>query len=232
MNSDIPKVLHPLNGKPLIGHVISSLREAGVEEIVTVVGYKGESVLDALPKGVRHVWQREQLGTGHAVMQAEEVLSGFKGRVVIACGDVPLIRPRTFKKLIGLCGEKTGAALLTMTLDEPSGYGRIVKSKEGFFQRIVEEKDASPGERLINEVNTGTYVFDKDLLFAGLKRLDTNNAQNEYYLTDALGYIAGSGLDVAVLPLDDPTEGSGINKQDELIRLEEYIKNLNKADDI
>ncbi|MCL2025297.1 MAG: NTP transferase domain-containing protein [Leptospirales bacterium] len=232
MNSQLPKVLHQLKDKPLIRHVIDSLTEAGVNTLVAVVGYEGERVLEVLPAEVKHVWQREQLGTGHAVMQAEKALSEFDGRVVVACGDVPLISPRSFKKLIGLCEGKTKATLLTMRPENPEGYGRIVKDKNNFFQRIVEEKDASPQERLIGEVNTGTYVFDKKLLFEGLKNLNTNNAQREYYLTDVLEHILNFGFDVGVMLLDDPIEGSGINKQDELAQLERYLDNLNKMDNI
>ena len=226
MNSDLPKVLHRLKGKPLIQHVMDNLAEAGVKDIITVVGYEGEKVLEVLPAGIRHVWQREQLGTGHAVMQAEEALSEFKGCVVIACGDVPLISPLSFKKLIGLCEGKTKAALLTMKPKNPEGYGRIVRNKDGFFQRIVEEKDASEKERLIDEVNTGTYVFDKELLFDGLKNVNTNNAQREYYLTDVLEHVLNSGFDAGILLLDDPVEGSGINKQDELAQLEKYLDKI------
>jgi len=225
MNSELPKVLHPLKGKPLIWYVIDSLREAGVSNIIVVVGYEGEKVLEVLPAGVGHVWQREQLGTGHAVMQAEEIFSEFDGRIVIACGDVPLISPLSFKKLISLCEGRVKAALLTMKPDDPEGYGRVIKNKDGFFQKIVEEKDASPQERLIGEVNTGTYVFDRKLLFDGLKNLNTNNAQREYYLTDVLEHILNYGFDVGVSLLDNPVEGSGINRREELAQLEKYLNN-------
>ena len=230
MNSELPKVLHQLKGKPLIRHVTDNLAEAGVNTIIVVVGYEGEKVLEVLPAGVGHVWQREQLGTGHAVMQAEKALAGFIGCVVIACGDVPLISPLSFKKLISLCEGKTKAALLTMKPKIFEGYGRIVRNKDGGFQKIVEEKDASPQEKLIGEVNTGTYVFDSELLFGGLKNLNTNNAQREYYLTDVPKHVLDSGFDVGILLLDDPVEGSGINKQDELTQLEKYLDNLNKTD--
>ena len=224
MNSDLPKVLHPLKGRPLILHVIGSLQEAGVTDIIVVVGYKGESVLTVLPDNVKHVWQREQLGTGHAVMQAEDVLNGFKGKVLIACGDVPLIKPDTFKRLIEESQAETiGAAVLTMDIETPTGYGRILKDNNGRFQRIVEEKDASPEERLINEVNTGTYIFEKDFLFAGLKKLNTNNAQKEYYLTDALRHVVDSGFNVKTVLLENSLEGSGVNAPDELLSLENSL---------
>ena len=225
MNSELPKVLHSLDGKPLVKHVISSLQSAGVGDIIVVVGYKGDQVAEVLPSGVRHVWQYEQLGTGHAVMQAEEALEGFSGRVIVACGDVPLMKGSTFMRLIEESGEEgTKAVVLTMELENPTGYGRIMKDGNGSFRKIVEEKDASPEERLVKEVNTGTYVFDKDFLFEGLRRVDRNNAQGEYYLPDALDYILDSGYKVKTVILEDPVEGSGINTRDELLRLEEYFK--------
>jgi UDP-N-acetylglucosamine diphosphorylase/glucosamine-1-phosphate N-acetyltransferase len=226
MNSDLPKVLHPLQGKPLIQHVISNLEEAGVENIVVVVGYKGDRVVEILHPGLRHVWQREQLGTGHAVMQAEKALSGFRGRIIVACGDAPLMRSGTFRRLIAETGdEKVKAVVLTMDVQNPRGYGRIIRNSEGSFLKIVEEKDASPEQRLINEVNTGTYIFDRDFLFEGLGKIDRNNAQGEFYLTDVLYYIINSGFKVKPLLLEDPIEGSGINTQEELLKLEELLKN-------
>lgn len=225
MNSDLPKVLHKVCGKPMILYVLDSLKKAGVSRIIVVVGYKGEQVLEVLPSDVLHVWQYEQLGTGHAVMQAEEVLAGFDGNVAVACGDVPLIRHETFSSLFSAAEEEgAGASVLTMKADDPFGYGRIIKDKDGNFIRIVEEKDADEAQKLITEVNTGTYVFDRKLLFEGLKGLDTNNSQKEYYLTDALGRIAESGRKVKTLVLTDPVEGSGVNRQEELEKLERYLK--------
>ncbi|MCU0821484.1 MAG: sugar phosphate nucleotidyltransferase [Spirochaetes bacterium] len=226
MKSDIPKVLHNLNGKPLVQHVINSLRSSGIEDVILVVGYRGETVISEIGNSVKYVWQHEQLGTGHAVMQAEKALEEFKGRVIIACGDAPGITPETFRRMIGESkGEKTKAVVLTMIQENPTGYGRIIKDINSRFVKIVEEKDASPEEKKEKEVNTGTYVFDRDSLFSGLKNVGTNNAQGEYYLTDVLQYIASSGYNVKRVVLDNPVEGSGINSREELERLEQYIKN-------
>jgi len=230
MKSDLPKVLQPFLGKPLIAHVLDNIEKAGISEIFVIVGYRGELVIDAIGGRAVPVWQREQLGTGHAVMQAEEALAGFNGRIVIACGDVPLIRPETFRSLVQETEEDgVKAAVLTMVLDNPHGYGRVVKDGAGRFERIVEEKDADPEEKKIREVNSGTYVFDKQFLFEGLKRVDTNNAQGEYYLPDALQYIRTSGYTVKTLLMKDPIEGSGINTPEELLRLEEYCRSTSRG---
>ncbi|NLV69060.1 MAG: NTP transferase domain-containing protein [Spirochaetes bacterium] len=223
MKSELPKVLHPLCGKPLIGYVVDSLGSAGIDDIVVVVGYRGDDVISFLGNSVRFVWQHEQLGTGHAVMQAEDLFRNHGGYVVVACGDVPLIKPDTFRALMHESAkENTGAVVLTMIQDNPKGYGRIVK-KDGEFVRIVEEKDASDDERGITEVNSGTYIFKTSLLFEGLKRITTDNAQGEYYLPDALEYIKGSGLRVGTIQLKDHVEGRGINTKEELVSLEQYV---------
>ncbi len=229
MKSEIPKVLHMLNGKSLVQHVINSLRSSGIDDIILVVGYKGDSVIEAVGNSVRYVWQHEQLGTGHAVMQAEKALSGFHGSVLIACGDAPRISPATFRNMIEESkAENTKAVVLTMIQENPAGYGRIIKDKNGNFLRIVEEKDAAPAEKLEKEVNTGTYVFDCDSLFSGLKNVGTNNAQREYYLTDVLQYIVESGYAVKRVVLDNPVEGTGINSKEELDRLEQYLNKEHK----
>ncbi len=229
MKSDLPKVLHPLNGKPLISYVIKNLQQSGIDRITVIVGYKGQQVIDTIGDSVSFVWQHEQLGTGHAVMQAEELFKEHEGSILIACGDVPLIRPETFGELIEkITVSDVKAVVLTMEPDDPTGYGRIVKDRNGIFQRIVEEKDASPEEKEIREVNSGTYIFNSSFLFRGLKEVDTDNAQGEYYLPDALQFILNSGKRVETLLLDDPVEGSGINSREELKKLEEYI-NKNKG---
>ncbi|MFC1669944.1 sugar phosphate nucleotidyltransferase [Spirochaetota bacterium] len=225
MKSELPKVLQPLQSEPLISHVIGNLKSAGIENITVVVGYRGDMVIEKIGPQIGHVWQHEQLGTGHAVMQAEEKFSDFDGNIIVACGDVPLIKPETFELLIGESQkENVKAVVLTMEVDNPGGYGRILKDGEEKFIGIVEEADASDEEKSIKEVNTGTYIFDKEFLFNGLKQVDCNNAQNEYYLPDALEYVIEKGYDVGTLLLKSPIEGSGINSKEELSILEEYLK--------
>ncbi len=224
MRSSLPKVLHILSGKPLITHVIDSISKAGIHDMIVVIGYQGEQVQKSVGEDVHFVWQHEQLGTGHAVMQAEPVLKDYEGNVLIACGDVPLIRPETFRALAEAASDPSvGAVVLTMNVDEPGGYGRIVRDDEGCLDRIVEHKDAPDEIRQIKEVNTGTYVFHAPKLFTGLGTINTDNAQGEYYLPDALQYIIENGQKVALVTLDDPVEGSGINSREELDRLEGTI---------
>lgn len=232
MNSDLPKVLHPLGEKPLLLHVIDSLKKSGSSRIIAVIGYRGEMVTEAIVNSaetVETVWQHEQLGTGHAVMQAEQALKNYTGPVIVACGDVPLIKPSTFRSLVEDLGDPgVKASVLTMKPDNPYGYGRIVKNSDGVFTGIVEEKDATEAERKINEVNTGTYAFDKEFLFEGLKQIDTDNAQKEYYLPDVFNYIIKTGYRVKTVCLENPIEGSGINSPEELAVLEKYIESGNK----
>lgn len=224
MKSDIPKVLHVLAGKPLVMHVVDNLKAAGIDDIIAVVGYRGELVEEAVGSCAKVVWQREQLGTGHAVMQAESALKDFEGGVVVACGDVPLMKPETFQKLVKEgAGENVKAIVITMRLDNPFGYGRIIKDKNGNIERIIEEKDASDEVKKITEVNTGTYYFDAKLLFEGLATVGTDNAQKEYYLPDVVQYIRKKGFVVKALLLEDALEGAGINSREELQRIESLI---------
>jgi len=223
MQSELPKVLHPLCGKPLIEHVVESLNAAGINDILVVVGYKGDDVIQQLNGRVNFVWQHEQLGTGHAVMQAESYFKDYEGEIIVACGDVPLIKPETFLALVREIEKPgCGAVVLTMIQENPTGYGRIIYDS-GSFSAIVEEKDADDEQRKIKEVNSGTYVFSSRLLFEGLKRIDTNNAQKEYYLPDALKYVIQSGYTVKTVVLQDSSEGRGINTREELIKLEQYV---------
>ncbi len=225
MKSSLPKVLHPLSGKPLIQHVLDNIKEAGISEMVVVIGYEGSQVQQAVGDTVTCVWQHEQLGTGHAVMQARPALKDYDENVLVACGDVPLIRPGTFRALVETADDPSvGAVVLTMVVDDPTGYGRIVRDDSGYLSRIVEHKDASEEIRSINEVNTGTYVFNALDLFNGLANINTDNAQGEYYLPDALQYIRDNGQKVALVTLEDPVEGSGINSREDLEYLESIIQ--------
>jgi bifunctional N-acetylglucosamine-1-phosphate-uridyltransferase/glucosamine-1-phosphate-acetyltransferase GlmU-like protein len=222
MGSDLPKVLHVLHGRPLVAHVVDSLRRAGADEVIAVIGYRGDEGAGALGPDVRCVWQREQKGTGHAVMQAESALGTYTGPVLIACGDVPLIRPSTFSSMAAeasLAGVR--GVVLGMVPGDPHGYGRLVRDSEGGLERIVEERDATDAQRRIAEVNTGTYMFHARDLFDGLKTITTDNAQGEYYLPDVVGYIRSTGGEVRTILLEDAIEGSGVNTPEELRRLEE-----------
>jgi bifunctional UDP-N-acetylglucosamine pyrophosphorylase/glucosamine-1-phosphate N-acetyltransferase len=201
MKSDLPKVLHPICGLPMVAHVVRALWGAGVERIVVVVGHGGEKVQEALGDSVEYAWQREQLGTGHAVRCAVEALNGHEGPIVVASGDTPLVDADAMASLLR---EHGGRALTVATaiLDDPTGYGRIVRDPNGNPARIVEQKDASPEQRSIQEVNAGLYAFDATVLFALLPQLRNANAQNEYYLTDLVQMAATDGLSVGTHTAD------------------------------
>lgn len=226
MKSDLPKVLHPLLEKPLILHVIDNIKESGTEDVTVVVGYKGDDVKAALEESTFVVWQHEQLGTGHAVLQAEEHLKGFDGKVIVACGDAPLISGESFKQLVEATKDsQIKASVLTMIQPDPKGYGRMVKDDDNNLLRIVEEKDANDEEKKITEVNTGTYVFDSKLLFEGLDQIENNNAQGEYYLPDVIEFVISKGYKVTTVTLENAFEGHGINSKEELEKVEKYLKN-------
>lgn len=217
MKSATPKVAHEILGKPMIRWVVDAAVESGCSRVVAVTGHHAEKV-NALLGDVESVNQDKQLGTGHAVMSAQELLAGFEGSLVVLSGDTPLLRPETISGLVAM-RETSGAALtlLTTHLPNPTGYGRIVRSAhDGGVAAIVEEKDCTADERKITEVNTGTYCFDAAVLFAHLDRLTTDNAQGEYYLTDMVEVFRNEGLTVSAAVADDPAETMGVNSRIQL----------------
>ncbi len=216
MKSDKPKVAHEVLGVPMVRLVADAARAAGIERIVAVTGHKAEAVEALIPE-IPCARQDQQLGTGHAVMCAREALGGQAGSLVVLSGDTPLMTPDTIAGLIAM-RETSGSAvtLLTTHLPDPTGYGRIVRNRDGEVERIVEEKDCTPEERRITEVNTGTYCFDSAVLFAHLDRLTTANAQGEYYLTDMIVVFKSEGLTVSATATDDPLETLGVNSRVQL----------------
>lgn len=221
MKSDLPKVLHPIAGEPLLGHVLLRVDRLGVQGTHVIVGHGGDQVRKMLPAGVTAVEQREQLGTGHAMMQVAPALEGFGGTVLILSGDVPLLGDATLRALLDQHREhKAVLSLLTAHLDDPTGYGRVLRSTDGKVTGIVEHKDATPDQRAIHEVNLGTYVCSWPHLAAALKGLTPNNAQGEYYLTDAIAHLVNQGLPVASYMTNDIYEGAGVNTRAELARLQ------------
>ena len=227
----LAKVLYPLGGEPLVGHVIKLSQQLTAERIVVIIGYGREAVAEYLVKhfpNVKTCVQEEQLGTGHAVQQAERQLQGFHGDVLVLSGDVPLLTLDTARALINKHREDNAlATVLTVKMIDPYGYGRIVRSGTSSLAKIVEEKDASDDERKINEINSGIYVFDSDTLFDVLRRVDRKNAQGEYYLTDTFTLLIEQfGLgSVSLVTTDDSIEVSGVNTKDQLAALEtEYYK--------
>lgn len=228
MKSDLPKVLHTLNGKPLIDYVLNTVLGLDLKKVAVVVGYQGEKVLDSLKgKDVEIVWQKEQLGTGHAIMQAERVFQDFEGDLLVLLGDVPLLERETIMGLVKTHQQaQAKATVLTAVLDDPKGYGRIVRDKKDDFERIVEEKDASPEERKVREINSGEMCFSAPALFSGLKEVKRENLQKEYYLTDVLGILKKRGEKVEALKVRNPWETKGINSSSELLQMEEYLANM------
>jgi bifunctional UDP-N-acetylglucosamine pyrophosphorylase/glucosamine-1-phosphate N-acetyltransferase len=216
MKSDTPKVAHEILGVPLVSLVVDAARAAGCERIVAVTGHKAE-VVEAILGDIPSVRQDRQLGTGHAVMCAREALGELAGSLVVLSGDTPLITADTVAGLIAM-RESSGSAatLLTTHLPDPTGYGRIVRDRDGEVAAIVEEKDCTPEQRAITEVNTGTYCFDSRVLFAHLDALSTDNAQGEYYLTDMVAVFGSEGLRVSAMSTDDPFETLGVNSRIQL----------------
>lgn len=225
MQSDMPKVFHNLAGKPMLAHVIEAVRKAGIERVLVVVGHKKELIKDYFKDWeVIFVDQNEQLGTGHAVMQAEPYLKDFNGTVLVLAGDVPLISPETIKKLVAFhLQHKAAATDLTATLDDAGNYGRIVRKMDGEIVKIVEKKDATPEELMLTEINTGTFCFDSKALFGALKEVKAENAQKEYYLTDTIHILRSKKLPVFACLTNNSDEVLGVNTKEELAYLEKAI---------
>ncbi|NOZ04444.1 MAG: NTP transferase domain-containing protein [FCB group bacterium] len=221
MKSDLPKVLHPVGGKPMLLHVIALAGELHPDRIIAIIGHGRDKVIETLGNtNAEYVFQEKQLGTGHAVMQLEPKLKDFDGDLLILSGDVPLLRPETLRQLLRTHRrEGAGATLLTAIYPDPSGYGRILRTPTNTLDRIVEHKDCTPAQLLIREINAGIYVFDAQTLFKALKKIDNNNQQGEYYLPDALGYFPESGKSVALQVMEDPQEIAGVNTQEQLLEI-------------
>jgi len=225
MKSRLPKVLHGICGKPMLSHVISAASAAGVHRNIVVIGHGAEMVRQKIGSAVEWVEQVEQLGTGHAVMQAETSLADFQGNVLILCGDTPLITSETLTQLMQNHESAGNAAtVLTAVMDDPAGYGRIVRDGHGIVQEIVEHKDATAEQRQITEINTGIYCFDAARLFACLKQISPANAQGEYYLTDVLAILKSQGQKIGAAAVRDSLETLGINNRVQLAEAEKIMR--------
>ncbi len=228
MKSDLPKVIHPILGKPMIGYVLNAVRSAGPDRICVVLGYKGDVIrnyLDGLSSGVEYIVQSRQLGTGHAVSMAGSHLRSYKGNILIINGDSPAVTGGTLKKLIrGHVKSRSVLSFISSELECPGGYGRVVRDENKILKYVVEEKDASVKERRIREVNAGIYCVRGDLLWDALKHLRSDNRQREYYLPDIIGYAVKKGFKTSVHRVTDPDEILGINDRSELVNVESYLK--------
>jgi len=227
MRSSLPKVLHPLAGRPLLAHVLDTARELSPRKIVVVHGHGAEQVKEAFSENdLEWVLQAEQLGTAHAVMQAMPRVSA-DADVLVLYGDVPLVQAATLKRLLEAARE--GLAVLTADLENPAAYGRIVRDGTGRVKRIVELRDASPDEREIREINAGFYALSAKRLLAWLKKIDNRNAQKEYYLTDLVGLAVAEGVPVVAVKADDRWEAAGVNSKGELAELERQYQKMRAA---
>jgi bifunctional UDP-N-acetylglucosamine pyrophosphorylase/glucosamine-1-phosphate N-acetyltransferase len=221
MKSSLIKVLHPVAGLPMIAWPVAAARDAGSETIVLVIGHQANAVQGAF-RGVadiRCAMQEEQLGTGHAVACALDALAGFRGTALILCGDTPLLRAETLKTMLTYHQENRAAiTVLTAQMDDPYGYGRVVRDSSGGVSRIVEQKDADTEEQEIREINSGIYCMDSAFLFDNIKGIGNDNSQREYYLTDLLAIAVGRGLTCLALKTADADEIMGVNDRVQLAK--------------
>ncbi len=212
MKSKLYKVLHKVCGRSMVDHVLTQVEKTNMDRIVTVVGYGAEKVEDMLDDRTEYVLQKEQLGTGHAVLQTEPLLKDQDGTTLVVSGDTPLFQAQTFENLFKYHeAKKAMATVLTSKAPDPTGYGRIVRNEVGIVEKIVEQKDASEKEQEIDEINTGVYVFDNKALFAALHEIKNDNAQGEYYLTDVIEILKNRGDIVAAYRMNDFEESMGVN---------------------
>src|SRR5204863_3661456 len=233
MKSDLAKVLHKLDGRPLINHVCETAQALKPQKIYLVVGHQADDVRAVVlaendANAVEFALQKQQLGTGDAVNAAREYLENSDSTLLVLSGDVPMIRAETLAALITKHNEPRGrgaaCTVLTVRLKDPSGYGRVVRDENGVFERIIEQKDATDEQKEINEINSGIYCFDTKKLFAALSQVGNNNAQGEYYLTDVPRILSDQGDDVATYLCANELEVEGVNDRRQLAQMEAAIR--------
>ncbi|MHA6481558.1 bifunctional UDP-N-acetylglucosamine diphosphorylase/glucosamine-1-phosphate N-acetyltransferase GlmU [Paenibacillus sp. strain BS8-2] len=225
MKSKLYKVLHPVCGKPMVGHVLDVVRSANCERAVVIVGHGAEKVKAYLGDTAEYALQEQQLGTGHAVLQAKDLIGDVEGTTIVICGDTPLVRASTVESMLKLHEESGAAAtVLTASFADPTGYGRVIRGEDGTVQRIVEQKDCTPEEAAVGEINTGTYCFDNRKLFQALAGVKNENAQGEYYLTDVIGLFKSAGEVVQGYNTPDLAEAIGVNDRVALAEAERYMR--------
>lgn len=225
MKSKLYKVLHQVCGKTMVDHVLTQIEKNKMDNVVTVVGFGAQDVENELGERTKYVLQKKQLGTGHAVMQAEDILGDLDGETIVVSGDTPLFTAETFAHLFEYHeAKKAAATVLTSVAPDPTGYGRIVRNDIGIVEKIVEQKDANSDEQAINEINTGVYCFDNKKLFAALHLLTNDNAQGEYYLTDVISILKQRGDIVGAYRMDDFNESMGVNDRIALARANEVMR--------
>jgi len=224
--SDIPKVLHLLDDRPLVLHCVESLKHAGIKDIILVVGHKGYMVKEAVGKDFSYVVQDEQLGTAHAVLMAKDLVIDKAEHLIVLNGDNPLFSGETISRLVNICNEKDPAiTLVTVDFDDPTGYGRIIKDKEGHVLKIIEEKEAGEQEKKTKEINAGCYCFNNKWLWDNIAKVRLN-PQGEYYLTDLIGIAVKEGDKVIALKIPNNKEAIGVNTPEQLKMAQKAFKEL------
>lgn len=227
MKSELPKVLHPILGRPMIDYVLDAARAAKCEKLVVIVGHKAEEVKAALAHhaDVEFALQAEQKGTGHAVMMSAEHLADHDGPVLVLAGDTPLLKGSSLAQLLNLQQEQQAACVVGTAITEANqGLGRIVRDADGQFLRIVEQKDATPEEAAITEINTGCFAYEGRKLFDALEQVKPDNSQAEYYLTDCAEILLKAGETVLADPAFDIQEAMGVNTQEQLAEVAEILQ--------
>ncbi len=226
MQSELPKVLHQANGRPILDYVLDTASSLDPAKTLLIVGHQADLVKAAAARyRVSTALQEPQLGTGHAVMQAEALLGDFEGEILILSGDAPLVKAETLHKLIAFHRSKNGAAtVLTAELEDSTGYGRVIRNNDSeSVLKIVEQKDASQEELAVREINSGIYLFNAQLLFQALREVNTNNAQKEYYLTDVFEICFRNGKSVYAVKTENAEEILGINTPEQLMEAERLL---------
>jgi bifunctional UDP-N-acetylglucosamine pyrophosphorylase/glucosamine-1-phosphate N-acetyltransferase len=225
MKSNLPKVLHPLAGKPMLWHTLQAVKQASGEKPVVIIGHGADQVSDFVGEEAVCVLQEPQLGTGHAVMQAESVLKGKSDYIIVVHADMPLLRGDTFQQLVETQKKNSGPiSMLTVIAEDPRGFGRIVRKEDGTVAAIVEENVATPEQKVIKELNVGAYCFSTDWLWDTLKRIQKNPQKGEYYLTDTIELAVKENLPVQALVTDDLLESIGINTRVHLAEAEAAMR--------
>ncbi|MFA4996125.1 MAG: sugar phosphate nucleotidyltransferase [Patescibacteria group bacterium] len=224
--SPIPKVMFEIAGKPIIYYTVDNIKKVGINHVALAVGYKKELIEEYLKDEVEYAVQEKQLGTGHAVMMAKELLIGKSEAVIICYGDMPLVKPETIKKLINVFeSDNPTIAMISAISEDPFGYGRIIRDSNGEVSGIKEHKDCNEEELKIKEWNPGFYIFNSEWLWTNSDKLDNNNAQKEYYLTDLIKFAKKQGKKIIAIPVSEESEALGINSQEQLREAEAVLVN-------
>lgn len=229
--ANLPKVMFEIKGKPMIRYSVDNIKSAGLDDVIVVVGFQKEKIMDYLGQEVQYAFQEELLGTGHAAMMAKDLVLGNYQAVLVCYGDMPLYKPETIQNLIKIYQEKQPTiAMLTNHFEDPNcyGYGRIIRNKENQIIAITEQKDCTEEQTKISECNPGFYIFDANWLYENIEKLKSENAQNEYYLTDMIAMAISQGKNIETVEVADWHEVLGINNLDHLKEVEDYLDAQNK----